>query len=147
MSGICKGITEGARRRGACGLLDGDQTLPGLLRLLYTPQGREFCAEADFPPAELLGGLDRDELREAGVYADAGKVEITGRHNILLTGATEGEVTLEGTKGLHHLIVTGGAKARVTIKGYAVGDIEVSAGSEAEMINEDGTGRIRWHRH
>ena len=45
-------LIEQAKQIGACERLKGDEDIQGLVRLLFTPQGAEFCINNRFPAGQ-----------------------------------------------------------------------------------------------
>lgn len=71
---IHRDIYELAKQAGACkekglSIIKQTTTVHGLIDLLKSPQGREFCMKHGFPSVEILSAF-REELQDNGVYID-----------------------------------------------------------------------------
>lgn len=136
MYAITEHLIDRARSLGACDRLRAGMTDAELAELLFSPQGREFCAEHDFPKSSIFMGESRSRLMDMGVYVDAGAVSIDGRHDVCLIGHTRARIKADGTESLYHVILLGGASAVVDASGYAVVSVDRSCSSRVTVNND-----------
>ena len=66
-------IRISALRGGACRKVMRIHDFPELIKLMFTPQGIEFCQDHNFPSVEVFR-KNRDSLEGLGVYVDAGNI-------------------------------------------------------------------------
>lgn len=113
-------ILEAARSLGACALADGAHGWEGLRRLLFSPQGREFCTARAFPPADMWARIARSMPPAGGVFIDAGEVRVEGQHDVCVALGTAATVVCRGTEAVHRVIAAHGARVRVVARDHAV---------------------------
>jgi len=129
-------IREMALQTGACKKINRVQDFPELIKLMFTPQGIEFCQDHNFPSVEVFR-KNRDSLERLGVYVDAGNIALKGKEYVCIVGDTDATIEAAGTKFIHTIILMHGARAKITAKDYAVLNI-VRIGGEYS-IKKDGT--------
>ena len=117
-------IIKSALSLGACSGSNGVTDWRSLVWLFFSPQGREFCAENDFPSLDMFRGM-------------AGHVYVTNPGNIAVIGDTDAVITIDDNERVHKVILMHGGKARVVASDYAV-ILLVNIGGEVE-INKDNT--------
>ena len=117
-------IIKSALSLGACSGSNGVTDWRSLVWLFFSPQGREFCAENDFPSLDMFRGM-------------AGHVDVTNPGNIAVIGDTDAVITIDDNERVHKVILMHGGKARVVASDYAV-ILLVNIGGEVE-INKDNT--------
>ena len=125
-----------ALQTGACKKINRVQDFPELIKLMFTPQGIEFCQDHNFPSVEVFR-KNRDSLERLGVYVDAGNIALKGKEYVCIVGDTDATIEAAGTKFIHTIILMNGARAKITAKDYAVLNI-VRIGGEYS-IKKDGT--------
>lgn len=125
-----------ALQTGACKKINRVQDFPELIKLMFTPQGIEFCQDHNFPSVEVFR-KNRDSLERLGVYVDAGNIALKGKEYVCIVGDTDATIEAAGTKFIHTIILMHGARAKITAKDYAVLNI-VRIGGEYS-IKKDGT--------
>lgn len=125
-----------ALQTGACRKINRVQDFPELIKLMFTPQGIEFCQDHNFPSVEVFR-KNRDSLERLGVYVDAGNIALKGKEYVCIVGDTDATIEAAGTKFIHTIILMHGARAKITAKDYAVLNI-VRIGGEYS-IKKDGT--------
>lgn len=111
--------------------------------LLFTPQGREFCEQHNFPDMELWkiikGECAADEF---GVFIDSGEVQTGDLENVALIGATSAELIYSSPKKNHRVVLMHGAEATIKASNYAV-VLVVRIGDDCKVnIDNDGTAVI-----
>ena len=125
-----------ALQTGACKKINRVQDFPELIKLMFTPQGIEFCQAHNFPSVEVFR-KNRESLERLGVYVDAGNIALKGKEYVCIVGDTDATIEAAGTKFIHTIILMHGARAKITAKDYAVLNI-VRIGGEYS-IKKDGT--------
>lgn len=123
-------IKDKALRYGACELIEGVDSIAGLIALMGTPQGREFCKLHRFPTIAILRE-HKEELKALNVFVDAGSIEIDDTDNAVVAGETSATIRFTKTDKPYHAIVMHGAKAEVIAYGYSCCQI-VNIGGEVE---------------
>ena len=125
-----------ALQTGACKKINRVQDFPELIKLMFTPQGIEFCQDHNFPSVEVFR-KNRDSLERLGVYVDAGNIALKGKEYVCIVGDTDATIEAAVTKFIHTILLMHGARAKITAKDYAVLNI-VRIGGEYS-IKKDGT--------
>lgn len=113
------GIMKSASLRGACGKSGRVSDWKSLAWLFFSPQGREFCEENNFPSLEMFRGM-KQQVAEYGVLVDAGEVARSNDANIGLVGATSATLTYDDNTVVHKVVLMHGAKAQIKASRYAV---------------------------
>lgn len=112
-------IMQSASLLGACAKSNGVSDWKSLTWLFFTPQGREFCEENNFPSLEMFQGM-RDDVSKYGVLVDSGNLSRRNDANIGLIGNTSAELVYDDNTVVHKVILMHGAKARIKASHYAV---------------------------
>ncbi len=78
---------------GACDLKDNVDSLESAIRMMFTPQGREFCVKTGFPTLEFLRKHKEELNAIPGVFIDDGRITPSfipdNVTNILISGDTK----------------------------------------------------------
>ena len=130
-------IMASANRFGACEKSKGVSDWKSLTWLFFTPQGREFCEEHNFPSLEQFRGVD-SVIAKYGVYVDAGNIQCSNDKEIALIGNISAELMYSGVECVHKVILMHGAKARITASNHAV-ILLVNIGNCEVEIEKDNT--------
>lgn len=130
-------IMKTASLFGACSKSSGVSDWKSLVWLFFTPQGREFCEQNNFPSLEMFQGM-KEHVAEYGVFVDSGEVVHSNDVNIGLVGATSATLTYNDNSVVHKVIVMHGAKARIKASHYAV-ILLVNVGNCDVKIDKDET--------
>lgn len=130
-------IMKTASLFGACSKSSGVSDWKSLVWLFFTPQGREFCEQNNFPSLEMFQGM-KEHVAEYGVFVDNGEVVRSNDVNIGLVGATSATLTYNDNSVVHKVIVMHGAKARIKASHYAV-ILLVNVGNCDVKIDKDET--------
>lgn len=130
-------IKQNAHSLGACALLDNVDSFKDAVRLLTTPQGREFACRTGYPSLDTWRENESD-VKDL-VFLDSGDVTVCG--DCIAVGSTNVDVIAVGTEKLTHIIIMHGARLSLTACRYAVVTITNVCG-EIEQIDNDGTARI-----
>lgn len=111
-------IIKSASLLGACDKSKGVSDWKSLAWLFFTPQGREFCENNNFPSLEVFRGMN--DVSKYGVFVDSGDIQRENDINIALIGETTAELTYSGSDSVHRIILMHGAKAKIRASKYAV---------------------------
>lgn len=114
-----KEIMQSASLMGACAKSNGVSDWKSLTWLFFTPQGREFCEENNFPSLEMFQGM-KDNVAKFGVLVDAGSISRRDDANIGLIGDTSAELVYDDNTVVHKVILMHGAKVKIKASQYAV---------------------------
>ena len=130
-------IMQSASILGACAKSNGVSDWRSLTWLFFTPQGREFCEENNFPSLEMFQGM-RENISEFGIWVDAGDVVGRNDANVGLIGNTSAELVYDDNTVVHKVVLMHGAKARIKATNYAV-ILLVNIGNCNVEIEKDNT--------
>lgn len=132
-------------RYGACDLKDEVDSLESAIRMMFTPQGREFCIKTRFPTLEILREHKEDLNAIPGVFIDCGNITLHSLDsqypNLFLTGSTIASIRISKPTHLHKIIVAHNAKLTLHAEDYAVVTVTKLGEAEIEIIN-DGTAKV-----
>lgn len=131
-------IMKSAALLGACSGSEKVSDWKSLVWLFFSPQGREFCEEKNFPELPMFREMKRHGISELGVFVDEGNVCRSNDKDIALVGDTCGELKFDENNVVHKIILMHGAKARIKASNYAVLLIVNIGGCEVE-IDKDKT--------
>lgn len=130
-------IMQSASLLGACAKSNGVSDWRSLTWLFFTPQGREFCEDNNFPSLEMFQGM-RDNISEFNILVDAGNVSRENDVNVGLIGNTSGQLVYNDNTVVHKVVLMHGAKARIKASDYAV-ILLVNVGNCEVEIEKDNT--------
>lgn len=126
-------IKTEAVRLGACGKIRGAEDMAALVELFYSPQGKEFCQEKNFPTMKMLRSLGEGcELADYGIFVDYGHLDTWNIGDITLAGKTHGDLEYEGVERKYTVILLHGAKATITARNHAVIEVINVSGREVK---------------
>lgn len=130
-------IMQKAIGLGACSQSGKATDWKSLVWLFFSPQGREFCKENNYPSLKSFRSMAQ-YVEPYGVYVEK-PVE---KHNedIALVGNSESVLRYDGVEKAYKVILMHGAKAKIYVSNYAVVRIENISG-DYEIIN-DGTAEV-----
>lgn len=134
-----KEIMQSAAALGACAKSGGVSDWKSLVWLFFTPQGREFCEENNFPSLEMFRGM-KEGVEPYGVWVDAGNIKRSNDIRTGLIGGTRAELTFDDDM-MHKVILMHGAEAHIRVSGYAV-VLVVNVGGCRVEIEKDKTAVI-----
>ena len=141
-------IMESCLRTGAClkarEMAEGVRGWKDLSSLLFRSQSREYCVVHKFPTLDMFRSVP-PEVRDYGIYVDAGGVRSCKR-NTALIGNTVGTVVADGTDHIFKVVVMHGAKATVHASNYAVVHVAMTDDASVEA-DADSTSYIFFERH
>lgn len=117
MSKILEEIKAEAKRLGACHSVDleGIHTEEELVRLVFSPQGREFCKAHCFPSLEQIKALEPSPMVIVG--DSPGWFELVG--NVALVGGVH-EVAITDPTRLHKVVAMHGADVDLNVQADCV---------------------------
>jgi hypothetical protein len=121
---------------GQCGLLKGTENTDELIKLFFTPQGKEFCTTYNIPSLEAFRGFRGIQAARGGFYIDT-PVKAKNLPRVALIGSeTVAELEYDDSTKGHEVILMHGAKAKITASGWAVVFVN-NAGGEIETVIND----------
>lgn len=132
-----KDIMKSASLLGACSKSYCISDWKSLAWLFFTPQGREFCEENNFPALEQFRGMN-SQIANYGVLVDAGNVNRENDDKIALIGNTDAELLFTDNTKVHKVILMHGAKAHIIASNYVV-ILIVNIGNSKVTIDKDET--------
>ena len=129
-------IITGAINKGACVQSSKATDWKSLVWLFFSPQGREFCRDNNYPSIELFRSM-KQYVEPYGVFVE-NPVEKCNE-DIALIGESDNILHYDGVDKAYKVILMHGARAKIYIRNYSVVRIENISGSY-EIINVDKTG-------
>lgn len=133
-----KDIIQKAAALGACSQSAKATDWRSLVWLFFSPQGREFCRDNNYPTLEMFRSVS-GHVEPYGVHVEQ-PVERTNEDAALI-GRAESTLHYSGTERAYKVILMHGARAKIHVSRYAVARLEAIGGTY-EIINEDGTGEV-----
>lgn len=135
-------VKEIARLNGACNIMKDVTNWEEMANLLFSPKGREFCQNNNFPDLQTWSKIRSVvDTEQFGIYIDSDMVSLDNPENTGLIGLTTASINYHGTDKTHRLFIQHGAKAKITVSEYAVLLIVKCPECDVEIDN-DGTGII-----
>lgn len=132
-------------RLGACSLKREVDSLESAIRMMFTPQGREFCIKTGFPTLNFLRKHKEELNTIPGVFIDCGNITLFSQAshfpNLLISGETRATPHISNPTTLHKIIVAHNAKLDLQAEGYAVVTIAKIGDAEIKVSN-DGTAKV-----
>lgn len=117
-----QGKTETARKYAACNMFKGTEDLDGMIDLMFTAQGIEFCTRTGFPGMDVFEQFlkaDPETLKRRGIYVNCGRISLCDPKDVYLIGNTSADIKTQQT-ALNRVVCLHGAKAAVIAGGYSV---------------------------
>lgn len=135
---LCKkiGREDVARKIHVCSMFHGDETLEELADLVFTPQGREFMTNFDFPTLAIFRQFKKYDTQKLGVYIDAGEIVLEEAQRVLLIGKTKAVLKYSQTRA-NTVVVLHGATALIEASGFSVVSVEIDKHSKSRSILKD----------
>lgn len=131
-----KEVIDKAVELGACNNSGKASDWKSLIWLFFSPQGREFCRDNNYPSMEIFREI-KENIRPYGVHVDE-STKSANEDKAIIGGTAE--LTYHGTEKAYKVIIMHGALIRLKIGNYAVVRIENISGSYT--VDNDGTGRV-----
>lgn len=129
-------IMKSALSLGACSNSNGVTDWKSLCWLFFSPQGREFCEESNFPSLEMFKRM-KDNVHPYGVFVDSGNINRSNDANMGVIGNTCAELTYDDNTKVHKIILMHGAKVKIRASNYAVILIVNVGGCEVEVEKDN----------
>ncbi len=133
-------VMRSALELGACNQSGKATDWKSLCWLFFTPQGREFCENNNFPSIEIFRNM-KPNVEKYGVYVDAGDIQLKNNVNIGIIGDTDAMLEYDDNTVVHKIILMHGAKATIKASNYAVINLTNVNNCQVTIIN-DGTAKI-----
>lgn len=130
-------VMESATLLGACSNSGKVSDWKSLSWLFFSPQGREFCEEKNFPGLPMFQRMKKHNIEEYGVFVDFGEVSRSNDKDIALIGDTCGELKFDKNNVVHKVILMHGAKARIKASNYVVLLVINVGGCEVEIKKDE----------
>ena len=121
---------------GACNRSSKVSDWKSLSWMFFTPQGREFCEENNFPTHAMFRQM-KDDVAQYGVFVDCGDIQIKNSGKVALIGETSAELTYSGANEVHKVILMHGAKARIAASSGAVILLVNIGKCEVEIVKDE----------
>lgn len=116
-----KDISITAESLGACRLTDAITDWRSAVRVMFSPQGREFCKAHKYPSAEQFRQMPN--LQSLGIYVDAGEIDVCCDRDVCIVGNTQARIFANENTSLHRLLVFHGASAKIIASNYSVTNV------------------------
>ncbi len=133
---MIQGIMESAALLGACRKTEDISDWSSAVQLFFSPQGREFCEEKNFPDLSMFREMKNHGISEFGIFVDEGNVCRSNDKDIALIGDTCGDLKFDKNNVVHKVILMHGAKARIKASNYAVLLIVNIGNCEVDIIKD-----------
>lgn len=115
-------VIKDALELGACSKINKVNSLKKAVELFFSPQGREFCLENNYPSLETFRSLG--DLRKFNIFVDA---EFEKENEDVALINSHGELIF--TEGYHKVILMHGATANIKVGEAAVVTVEGEGGT------------------
>lgn len=125
-----------AAKLAACDLFTGTETLPEIIDLIFSPQGREFMTAFGFPDIKTFRRFIPYHPERYGVFIDAREIAVADAKRVCVIGNTSARITCAKTQKTT-VVMMHGAHADITAAGYSVVNIEHDAKSHADVHRYD----------
>lgn len=112
-------MIEGALKLGACKEIEKAKDLRSMVTLFFSPQGREFCLENNYPELEQFREIG--DLDKYNIYVDK-DVEVKNKNVALIN--SHGKLTFNNADKAYLVILMHGATAEIKASNYTVVIIE-----------------------
>ena len=132
-----KDILSRAVSLGACSQSSKATDWKSLCWLFFSPQGREFCKNANYPSIEMFRDM-KSNIRPYGVYVEENVMK--ENKDAALIGDSSSELFFSGVDKSYKVILMHGARAIIHASNYAVVRLENISGVY-EIVN-DGTAEV-----
>lgn len=133
-------VMRSALELGACNQSGKATDWKSLCWLFFTPQGREFCENNNFPSIEIFRNM-KPNVEKYGVYVDAGDIQLKNNVNVGIIGDTDAMLEYDDNTVVHKIILMHGAKATIKASNYSVINLTNVNNCQVTIIN-DGTAKV-----
>ena len=145
MKDLVSHIVTKAKLKGACDLINLYDSIEDLYKLLFSPQGREFCQMHNFPGHNLWKLIKRRyDIKSFNIFIDEGEVALSYAHTATFIGKTKARINCFGSKNRYQIQVQHGASVEINARDYAVVVILNIGKGNRISINKDNTSIILW---
>lgn len=134
---LIKNIYKQAKQYNLCHLFTGKEDYEGIVRLLLSPQGTEFCLSNNFPDLNVFRKFLPYKPEKKGIYIDKGNIVLTNENIVFLVGNTRATVTFNNLETNYNVILMHGAKAKIIAENYAVVFVYGEDGENVEKVIKD----------
>lgn len=124
---------------GACDLKGEVDSLESAIRMMFTPQGREFCIKTGFPTLDFLRRHKGELISSRAMLIDT-IAKTIDEHEICAAGDSVVEFHADKPDAIYKAIVMHGAIINIHASGYAV-ITATEIGGKINIIN-DGTAKV-----
>ncbi len=130
MEQLIKQVHQRAELLGACDKLKGTEDLDGLIKLMKSVQGREFCLKHNFPSLRTFRDFNVSSYLEVKhkVHLDSGHIRLINQKHIILIGKVQAVIDCNKT-ARYQITLMHGAKAIINASGWAVVNVEAGKGA------------------
>lgn len=133
-------VMKSAIELGACNKSGKATDWKSLCWLFFTPQGREFCENNNFPSLEIFRQM-KPHVAAYGVFVDAGEIMLKNNSNVGIIGHTRATLEYDDNTSVHKIIAMHDAELTIKASNYAVINLTNVGNCKVTIIN-DGTARI-----
>lgn len=137
-----KDVLNKAIESGACNNSGKATDWRTLCWLFFTPQGREFCENNNFPTIDVFRMM-KPHVERYGVFVDSGNIELKNNLNVAIIGETNAHLCFDDNTKVHKVIIMHGGSVVIEAKNYAVVLI-VNVGDNKVQVFNDKTAKILW---
>lgn len=131
-----EGNADLAAKLNACQMFKGDESLEGLVDLMFSPQGAEFLTKFGFPDLRTFRKFKKYHPERLGVYIDCGEIVLNDESRVFLVGNTAAKLNYSKTQG-NRVVMMHGATATIIAEGYSVVKVENDGSSKMSLIKKD----------
>ena len=136
---VINDIKKSALALGACGKVESINSIEEAVKLLMTPQGREFALKTGFPTPETWREHAHRAKEIHEVYLDLKNVLVINQ-DCVCVGDSAISVELDNPDKLYHVIAMHGAEVEINASNYAV--VTVTSINATVRITNDGTAKV-----
>jgi len=124
------------RSQGACELIDDKTDVAGLVEVMRSGAGIEYCCNSEWAMGEVFGRVGRDVCRRYGVYHGEAFVSFKNKPFVVVSGGSA-ILRYDSVDCPFVVVVIGRAKVKGVAEGYAVVGLHCSKRAEVEIIKKD----------
>lgn len=128
---------------GACSRLTNNMQDEELAKLLFTPQGREFCVTNDFPKSQDINHVPDNILILNRIFKGKSGLLFHNPVNVCLVNS-DAEIKIKKPEILHHIVLLDKSCLKLIATNHCVVSVDVSRSSYVE-IEEDSSSSVYVH--
>lgn len=125
-----------AKKLDECKMFTGEETLPELADLLFSPQGKEFMLANKFPNLATFRKFLPYHPEQYKIYIDCGCIKLEDPGRCLLVGNTQANIICKATQ-MNNIILMYGARTEIKCYEYALIKIEKDTKSRFDVFTYD----------